>query len=282
MSSFVHLRVHTEYSLLDSVVRIDGLIERAASERMPAVAVTDEHNLFAMVKFYRTALKAGVKPLIGVDVHIAEAERVPPSRLTLLCMHEAGYRNLTRLLTRAYLERAARSIPLIEREWLSADSAAGLIALSGGHEGDVGRALLADKVAEAKELCAAWKTIFADRYYLEINRVGRDHEESLIAATVKLAIAQGVPVVATNDVRFLQASDFESHEARVCIHEGSQLADASRPRHYTPQQYLRSAEEMQALFADLPEALANTVQIARRCSLMLRLGESRLPEYPVP
>lgn len=282
MSQFVHLRLHTEYSLLDSVVRIDGLVERAAAEGMPAVAVTDEHNLFAMVKFYRAALKAGVKPLIGVDLHVAEADRVPPTRLTLLCMHEAGYRNLTRLLTRAYLERSVRSLPLIERSWLTAESAAGLIALSGGHEGDVGRALLANKVSEAQTYLAAWREIFGDRYYLEVSRVGRDNEEALIEATVSLAIDEQTPLVATNDVRFLQASDFESHEARVCIHEGSQLADASRPRHYTSQQYLRSSDEMQALFADLPEAIANTVQIARRCSLILRLGESRLPEYPVP
>lgn len=282
MSGFVHLRLHTEYSLVDSVVRIDSLVERAAAAGMPAVAVTDEQNLFAMVKFYRAALKAGVKPLIGVDVWLAEGERVPPSRVTLLCMHEAGYRNLTRLLSRAYLERSVRAKPLIERAWLDATTTAGLIALSGGAEGDVGRALLAQKPAEAAARLAEWQQIFGDRYYLEVSRVGRDHDEPLIAATVPLAIEQGVPLVATNDVRFLEASDFESHEARVCIHEGSLLADTQRPRRYTTQQYLRTAEEMQTLFADLPEALANTVQIARRCSLMLRLGESRLPEYPVP
>ena len=282
MSGFVHLRLHTEYSLVDSVVRIDSLVERAAAAGMPAVAVTDEQNLFAMVKFYRAALKAGVKPLIGVDLWLAEGERVPPSRLTLLCMHEAGYRNLTRLLSRAYLERSVRAKPLIERAWLDATSTGGLIALSGGAEGDVGRALLAQKPAEAAARLGEWQQIFGDRYYLEVSRVGRDHDEPLIAATVPLAIEQGVPLVATNDARFLEASDFESHEARVCIHEGSLLADTQRPRRYTAEQYLRTADDMQMLFADLPEALANTVQIARRCSLMLRLGESRLPEYPVP
>ncbi|MFZ9709223.1 MAG: DNA polymerase III subunit alpha [Steroidobacteraceae bacterium] len=280
---FVHLRLHTEYSLRDSVVRIPELIARVAELGMPAVAVTDESNLFAMVKFYRAALESGVKPIIGVDLLLAEpGERATPSRITLLCMGETGYRALTRLVSRAYLQGQQRGVPRIERAWLDGESTAGLIALSCGAEGDVGRALHLGKRAEAERHLAFWRERFADRFYLEVSRLGREGEEALIAATVELAIASGVPIVATNDVRFLSADDFESHEARVCIHEGSQLADAARPRRYSAAQYLRSPEEMVELFADLPEALANSVEIARRCSLTLQLGDSRLPVFPVP
>ena len=283
MTDFVHLRLHTEYSLVDSVVRIPELITQVAAERMPAVAVTDQNNLFALVKFYKAALEKGVKPIVGVDLLIAEpGDRVAPTRIALLCQNEAGYRNLTRLVSRAYLEGQQRGAPRIDRSWLDARSTAGLIALSCGLDGDVGRALAAGKTADARRQLAEWRALFGDRYYLEVSRVGREGEETLLAATVELALAASVPIVATNDVRFLSSADFEAHEARVCIHEGTQLGDPSRPRRYTPQQYLRSPAEMAELFADLPEALANSVQIARRCSLLLQLGESRLPEYPVP
>jgi len=283
MSAFVHLRLHTEYSLVDSVVRIPELVARVAELGMPAVAVTDEHNLFAMVKFYREALAKGVKPIIGVDLQIAEpGERTPPSRLTLLCMNDAGYRRLTRLVSRAYLEGQQRGAPRIDRAWLTPESTEGLIALSGGREGDVGRALQQSKTAEARGLLDFWKRLFPDRYYLEVTRTGRDEDEALVASTVTLAIDAALPIVATNDVRFLSSDDFESHEARVCIHEGALLADPARPRHYTREQYLRSPEEMIERFADLPEAIENSVEIAKRCSLVLQLGESRLPIYPVP
>jgi len=283
MTAFVHLRLHTEYSLVDSVVRIADLVERAAGEGMPAVAVTDQNNLFAMVKFYKAAMEKGVKPIIGVDLLVAEpGERNPPSRIALLCQNEIGYRNLTRLVSRAYLEGQQRGLPRIERSWLDAEMTQGLIALSCGAEGDVGRALLAGKTSDAQRALDFWCALFGDRYYLEVSRLGRDEEERLLASTASLALAAGVPLVATNDVRFLAASDFDAHEARVCIHEGSLLGDPSRPRHYTRQQYLRSAAEMVELFADLPEALENSVQIARRCSLVLQLGESQLPAYPVP
>lgn len=283
MSAYVHLRLHTEYSLVDSVVRIPELVARVAELGMPAVAVTDEHNLFAMVKFYREALAKGVKPIIGVDLQIAEpGERTPPSRLTLLCMNDAGYRRLTRIVSRAYLEGQQRGAPRIDRAWFTPATTDGLIALSGGREGDVGRALQQGKSAEARALAEFWKALFRDRYYLEVTRTGRDEEEPLVASTVRLAIEAGLPIVATNDVRFLSSDDFEAHEARVCIQEGTLLADPARPRHYTREQYLRSSEEMIERFADLPEAIENSVEIAKRCSLVLQLGESRLPIYPVP
>ncbi|HWF99401.1 MAG TPA: DNA polymerase III subunit alpha [Steroidobacteraceae bacterium] len=282
-AGFVHLRLHTEYSLIDSVVRVPELIEAVAAAGMPAVAATDQCNLFAMVKFYREALARGVKPIIGVDLLVREAgERQQPSRITLICQNQTGYLNATRLVSRAYLEGQQRGVPLIEREWLSAETLDGLIALSCATEGDVGRALVNGREEEAARALDYWLALLPDRYYIELQRLGRSDEESYIAAAVNLAGRRGVPVVASNDVRFLEPSDFESHEARVCIHDGTLLADANRVRRYTPQQYLRSPEEMARLFADIPEALANSVEIARRASLTLKLGQPRLPRYPVP
>jgi DNA polymerase-3 subunit alpha len=280
---FVHLRLHTEFSLQDSVVRIPELVERAAQLGMPAVAVTDQNNLFAMVKFYREALKQGVKPIVGVDVLLRmRGERAVPARLTLLCKDPGGYQNVTNLITRAWLEGQDRGTPLLERGWLDAETTAGLIALSGAAEGDVGRALLAGREAEALALAREWQQLFGDRYYLELQRLARPDDETLVARCVALSQQCDIPVVATNDVRFLRASDFESHEARVCIADGAQLADPARVRRYTEAQYLRSPEEMWQVFADIPEALQNSVEIARRCSLPLKLGESRLPIFPVP
>ena len=282
--TFVHLRLHTEYSLSDSVVRVPELIAAVAAERMPAVAVTDQCNLFAMVKFYRAALGRGIQPIIGVDLHLREPEeKHGASRLTLLCQNDAGYRNLARLVSRAYLEgQSSNGIPLVDRRWLERDSTAGLIALSGACEGDVGRALLRERELAAQLLLDFWLELFEDRFYIELQRLGRPEEHQYLPAALSLAVRRGVPVVATNDVRFLAPTDFEAHEARVCIHDGTQLADPARPRRYSRLQYLRSPAEMAALFADLPEALENSVEIARRCSLRLTLGQARLPDYPVP
>ena len=280
---FVHLRLHTEYSLIDSVVRVPELMEAVAGTGMAAVGLTDQCNLFAMVKFYRAALERGVKPVIGVDLLVREgAEHQAPSRLTLLCQSQTGYRNVTRLVSRAYLEGQQRGVPMLEREWLTAEALEGLIGLSCAMEGDVGRSLANGREADAEAALERWLALLPDRYYLELQRLGRPGEEAYIGAAVALAARRGVPLVATNDVRFLKREDFESHEARVCIHEGQQLADAARPRRYSPEQYLRTPQEMAGLFADLPEALENTVEIARRTSLVLDLGKPRLPPYPVP
>jgi DNA polymerase-3 subunit alpha len=257
MTRFVHLRLHTEYSLVDSVVRIAseygddgkrtvlGVMDAVAEAGMPAVALTDQSNLFAMVKFYRAAQSRGVKPLIGVDAWIKDAtdERAEPTRLTLLCQNSLGYRSLTQLVSRSYLE---------------------------GRKDD------------AKAQLAAWQSLLGDRYYLELSRTGKENEEEHIAGALELAIEFGVPVVATNDVRFIAPDDFPAHEARVCIHEGTLLDDPGRPRRYTAQQYLRTPAEMVELFADIPEAIENTIGIAERCSLDLKLGKSVLPAYPVP
>ncbi|MGB8326528.1 MAG: DNA polymerase III subunit alpha [Steroidobacteraceae bacterium] len=282
-ASFVHLRVHTEFSLLDSVVRVPKLVAAVAATGMPAVAVTDEANLFAMVKFYRAALARGVKPVIGVDLRLrAAGERAQPARLVLLCQSPVGYGNLTRLVSRCYLEGQERGVPLLDRAWMTREATGGLIALSGGPEGDLGRALVNGRSTEAQRLLDGWLDLFDDRYYLELQRLGRDGDAQYNDAAIELAARRGAPVVATNDVRFLAPADFEAHEARVCIHDGTLLGDPARSRRYTREQYLRTPEEMAQLFADLPEALTNTIEIAKRCSLSLTLGEARLPEFPVP
>ena len=280
---FVHLHVHTEYSLVDSTVRIAALMNSCADEGMPAVALTDQNNLFAMVKFYKKAVAAGVKPIIGVDLRIANKDDSGrPFRLILLCQNDTGYRNLSTLLTRAYLEGQIRGEALARREWLTADSCEGLIALSGGLHGDIGHALHNENEDEAKSLLSKWREIFGDRFYLELIRTSRAGEEDCVQATLALASETGVAVVASNDVRFLCREDFNAHEARVCIHEGRGLADPDRPHDYSDHQYLRNSDEMAELFSDVPAALENARQIAIRCNLDLKLGDSVLPAFPIP
>ncbi|MBT8099233.1 MAG: DNA polymerase III subunit alpha, partial [Gammaproteobacteria bacterium] len=282
-AAFVHLHLHTEFSLVDSTVRIPGLMQQCAAAGMPAVAMTDQNNLFGMVKFYKKAIAAGVKPIIGADIRIAnEAEPERPHVLILLCQNLEGYRNLSRLITRAFQQGQHRGEPLLQRDWLDASSCKGLIALSGGLHGDVGRALSNQHAETARALIVEWRELFGDRYYLEIARTGRPGEADCAAATIQLASDMAVPLVATNDVRFLQPDDFNAHEARVCIHEGRGLADPDRPRLYSEQQYLKAPAEMVELFADVPEALENTIEIARRCNVQLELGKSVLPAFPVP
>jgi len=280
---FVHLHLHTEYSIVDSTVRIPALMDHAAGFGMPAVAMTDQGNLFGLVKFYRKAFEAGIKPLIGVELRVRNVEEEDrPCSLVLLCQDQRGYRNLTRLVSRSYLEGQHRGVAMIERDWLDTDNSAGLIALSGGLNGDIGRALAAGHRDTAEDRLRHWVAIFRDRFYLEVSRLGRPGEERCLQSTIKLAADASVPVVATNDVRFIDSGDFEAHEARVCIQQGRTLGDSDRPRVYTEQQYLRDGDEMARLFEDIPEAIENTVEIARRCNLDLELGKSYLPAFPVP
>jgi DNA polymerase-3 subunit alpha len=250
---------------------------------MPAVALTDQGNLFGMVKFYRQALKAGVKPIIGVDLKIADHDDIDrPATLVLLCQNLSGYRKLTALLSRTFLEGQHRGVPMAEREWLTSKSCEGLIALSGGVQGDVGRALLSKHYDVAEKRLAGWLDVFDDRFYLELMRTGRGGEAEYVETALGLASSMNVPVVASNDVRFIDEQDFEAHEARVCIQEGRTLSDTDRPRPYSENQYLKNSDEMSALFDDVPAALSNALEIAKRCNLDLKLGESFLPAFPVP
>ncbi|RKZ58744.1 MAG: DNA polymerase III subunit alpha [Candidatus Parabeggiatoa sp. nov. 3] len=275
---FIHLHLHTEYSLVDSLIRIKPLVKAVREAEMPACAITDQNNLFALVKFYRAALSAGIQPIIGVDV-LLHQDTEPPSRLVLLCQNDTGYRNLTRLVSRSYTEGQINGVPYLRRAWFK-EATAGLIALSGGREGEIGQALLAGHAHLARQRLDDYKALFPNRFYLELQRTGRPDEEDYIHAAVELALETDMPVVATNAVCFLKADDFEAHEMRVCIHEGKILADQNRPHHYSPQQYLRTPQEMSELFADIPEAIENTWLIAQRCSLELTLGKNVLPDFP--
>ncbi|MES0874240.1 DNA polymerase III subunit alpha [Sinimarinibacterium thermocellulolyticum] len=293
MSDFVHLRVHTEFSLTDGIVRVeppkrkgggvgDTLTSRAAELGYPAIAITDRNNLFAMVKFYKAAEQHGIKPIVGVDLSLEERiVQEGPERLTLLVQNQTGYANLARLISLGYTEGQASGQPLIRWDWLAAH-ADGLIALS-GRDGGVFRAARNDRVDAALAHLQALQAIFPQRLYLEIARCGRPGDEDWVDAACALSRHSGVPVVATNDVRFLDAADFDAHEARVCIAQGRVLGDERRPREYTPEQYLKSPAQMAELFADIPEALRNSVEIARRCSLTLNFAPPyHLPNFPVP
>jgi len=282
LTPFVHLHLHTEYSLVDGTVRIKELIERTAALGMPAVAVTDQHNLFALVKFFRVAEAAGVKPIVGAEVLMRTPEDPDHvARLVLLCQDRQGYLNLCELLSRAYLEGQHHGMPFVRPDWVEA-CAGGLIALSGAREGDVGQAILTGHPNRARQLAARWAGVFPERYYLEVQRTGREQEAEYEAAALHLAAELGLPVVATNDTRFLRREDFQAHEARVCIHEGRLLADKRRERRYSEEQYLKSPEEMASLFDDLPEALENSYHLAMRCNLAMEFGTYHLPAFPTP
>lgn len=281
-SSFIHLHLHSEYSIIDGIVCIEPLIETAVKQGMPAVAITDQANLFSMVKFYRAAIAAGIKPIIGVDIWLHNSNNpTQPYKSVLLCQNQIGYKNITRLVSRAYLEGQKDGKPIIQKSWLFAANA-GIIVLSGGQEGEIGHLLLANNLAQAEQVLLEWRANFGDRYYLEVMRTQRPQESEYIATVLPLAEKTQTPVVASNDVRFLNEDDFEAHEARVCINGGWVLDDSRRPHDYSAKQYLRSPQEMAELFSDIPEALTNTVEIAKRCNLELVLGENFLPQFPVP
>jgi DNA polymerase III subunit alpha len=282
MPSFIHLHLHTEYSLSDGLIRIDKLVSKADELSMPAIAVTDLSNLFATIKFYQAAIKKGIKPIIGAECWVKNDQASDQAfQLILLCQNQLGYRNLIQLISRAYLENQQEGKPVLKKSWF-ANYSGGLIALSGAREGDIASCLMKNNKLLAAELIQSWMTLFANRFYLQLQRLGRSLEEEYIGSAVELAKEYGVPVVATNEVCFISAEDFEAHEARVCINSGYTLNDPKRPKIYTDQQYLRSKEEMVALFADIPSALTNSVEIAKRCNLEIELGASFLPNFPIP
>ncbi|WP_333606528.1 DNA polymerase III subunit alpha [Arsukibacterium sp.] len=278
--AFVHLRVHSDFSMIDGVAKIKPIVKAAAAAGMPALALTDQMNLCGLVRFYSTAHDAGIKPLVGADCWV----RHPlfpneASRLLLLCIDNTGYQNLTMLLSKAYLRGHVDGKPQLDHHWL-VEHAAGLIVLSAGKDGLLGKALLKENPQSVAELLSFYQQHFAERFYLELIRSGRPDEERYIQLAVNLAEQYQLPVVATNEVVFLTPDDFAAHEIRVAIHDGYTLDDKRRPKNYSAQQYLRTEAEMQQLFADLPEALENSVEIAKRCNVTIRLGEYFLPAFP--
>ena len=285
-SRFIHLRLHSEYSITDGIVRLDDAVARAVSYGMPALALTDLANFFGLVKFYSSARGMGVKPVLGADVCIANASDPDrPYRLLLLCRSRQGYLQLCELLTQAYLAPRIRGRAEITHQMLREIGVDGLIALSGAGNGDIGEALLQGNREQAASRARDWASLFSDAFYLEVQRVhprGQPQQESLIAATVHLASELELPLVATHPIQFLERDDFKAHEARVCIAEGYMLGDKRRPRLYTEEQYFKSPDEMTTLFSDLPEALENSVEIAKRCNLQITLGTNYLPEFPTP
>ena len=278
---FVHLRVHSEYSLVDSLVRLSALVSNVAKMSMPAVGLTDLNNLFGLIKFYKSARKNGIKPIAGADVLVKYPEQEMPQQLVLLVQNQLGYKNLTQLISKAYLSKENNGAAVIEYSWLVQFNI-GLIALSGGVKGEIGNLITSNKTDQANKSLIRMKSLFGNRFYLEIQRTGRFGEEKYNDEVVQLALEHDCPIVATNDVRFIEKNEYEAHEARVCIHDSRLLEDPRRERLYSDQQFLRSTDEMETLFSDLPEAIDNTFEIAKRCNLSLTLGENYLPEYPIP
>jgi DNA polymerase-3 subunit alpha len=275
--------MHSEYSVTDGIVRIDDAVAKAKADGMPALALTDASNVFGMVKFYTAARAAGVKPVIGVDCWIQnDTDREKPFRALLLCGSRAGFLRLSELLSRAWLKNQHRARAEIAMGWFGESGTEGLIVLSGFAGGDVGHALAAGSGVAAEKLAAAWSKLFPGRYYLEVQRAGTAYSEQLVGATLALAVKMRLPVVATHPVQFSSPGDFKAHEARVCISQGYVLGDQRRPKLFTAEQYFKSQDEMAALFADVPQALENAVEIARRCNLEIELGKSRLPAFPTP
>lgn len=277
---FIHLRVHSDYSMIDGLAKTGPLVKKVASLGMPAFAITDFTNLCGLVKFYGAAHGAGIKPIVGADVYL-ETELLGDeyAHLTILARDNVGYQNLTLLISEAYKHGYGAAGPVIKQEWLTTYKE-GLLLLSGGRMGDVGKFLLRGNRVLVEQCLEYYQTHFPDSYYLELIRTGRPDEESYLHEAVALASEKGLPVVATNDVRFLDSDDFDAHEIRVAIHDGFTLSDPKRPKHYSPQQYMRTEEEMCELFADIPEALENSVEIAKRCNVTIRLGEYFLPQFP--
>ncbi len=280
---FIHLRLHTEFSVVDGTNRIDDIVKSAAADGQAALAITDLSNLFGTVKFYKEARAKGIKPIVGAEIYLdgfgGDAGNL--SRIVLLVQNRQGYLNLSELLARAYTQNVVKNLPVVKLSWLS-QCHEGLIALSGAQAGPVGLSLVQGDAERAHDAALQLAGIFPHRFYLELQRAGRADDERHVTAVVQLAARLKLPVVATHPVQFAAAEDYEAHEARVCIADGEILANQRRVRRFTREQYFKTASEMQALFADIPSSIANTVEIAKRCNLSLVLGKPQLPEFPTP
>ncbi|MFK8068131.1 MAG: DNA polymerase III subunit alpha [Gammaproteobacteria bacterium] len=282
MTPFIHLNIHTEYSVVDGLISVKPLISKMVEMNMPAVAITDRNNLYATIKLYHAAQSAGIKPIIGTELLLEPLDPDnDPTNFVVLCQNNEGYKNLSSLITKAHLDGQDTGIPVIKWEWLK-EYAQGLIILSGADQGEIGQLLITGNLPDACKRCQEWKELFDDRFYLELQRIGKPGEDDLIEDTLDLAVEFAIPVVATNAARFLETETFEPHEARVCIYDGRTLDDPRRSKKYTPQQYIRSSEEMIELFKDIPEAIENTGLIAQRCNIEFTSGIYHLPDFPVP
>jgi DNA polymerase-3 subunit alpha len=284
---FIHLRLHSEYSIVDGLVRIDDAIQAAAKDAQPSLAITDLANLFGMVKFYKEARANGIKPIVGCDAWISnDNDRDKPSRLLLLVKNKTGYLQLCDLLSRAWLTNLHRGRAEIRAEWLEeiarADGAKGLIVLSGAHFGDVGIAIDNGNPDGAERAARRWAELFPGHFYIEVQRAGQPNMDGHVRQASVLAAKLGLPLVATHPIQFLSEQEFTAHEARTCISEGEILANPRRNKRFNAQQRFMTQAEMAELFADMPNALQNAVEIAKRCNLVLELGKPQLPNFPTP
>ncbi|MGH1538839.1 MAG: DNA polymerase III subunit alpha [Arenicella sp.] len=280
--AFVHLHVHSEFSLANGIVRLPDLIANSKSMGMPSVALTDLVNFYGLVKFYSGAKKKGIKPVFGVDLWVHNEEKPSePFKLILLVQNAAGYKNACVLISKSYQQGQEYEKACVRKEWLHAHSE-GLIALSGGMHGEVGQALMSQDQDMILRIVTEYKSLFAGRFYIELHRTNKPYQAEYIDAAMQCAQHYQLPVVATNEVHFINESDFDSHEARICIHQGRTITDPRRTKEFTPEQYLKSPEQMIELFSDIPSAIANTVEIAKRCNLELAMDDYYLPEFPIP
>tara|TARA_B100000787_G_scaffold87025_1_gene64241 strand:+ start:681 stop:1667 length:987 start_codon:yes stop_codon:yes gene_type:complete len=286
-SHYIHLRCHSEFSIKDGIVKISDYVDWAVNKNMPAIALTDLSNLFGAVKFFKKASQEGVKPIIGCDLWLEnEAKRDEPYRILVLCQTKEGYENLSKLLSKAYLENQYRDRVEIKKSWLLNEFNKDLIILSGATSGDIGQLILQQKIEQAEEALKQWKNSFGDRFYIELQRNGegdfRARQERYIKQALHFALDNKVPVVATHPIQFMKEDDFRAHESKSCIAEGFVLGDRRRPKSFTSDQYCKDEIEMTELFSDIPSALQNSVSIAYRCNFRFTLGENYLPNFPIP
>ena len=279
--NFIHLHLHSEYSISDSLIRIKDLIKESSDNNYPAIAITDLNNIFSLVKFYKTAIKNGVKPIIGIEIDLKNKDSENNfSRIVLLCKNMKGFHNLSNLITNSYVNLGDDNKFFISKDQL-ADRSDGLIVLSGGIYGDLGNAIKLEKEDLIEESVKYWKKNFPNSFYIEITRTGKDFEEEYLAHALEISKKYQLPLVATNDVRFIDKDSFQAHEVRVCINNGTYLKDEKRKSEFTENQYLKSSEEMEELFSDLPSAIENSFEIAKRCNIQLTLGETAMPVFPL-
>ena len=274
--AFVHFGIHTEFSITDSIVRIKALVKAAKADNQLALAISDLSNLYATVKFYKACLDAGIKPIIGSEVWLENDS----TTVTLLASNQVGYKNLTNIVSKGFVDGQVMGKPIIQRDWIFERSEGVIVLFT--EKSDVGQAMLSAHPEKADSLLQQWQTTFADRVYFAIKRTQRANEDRFIEQAIRMSNAFDVPIIAHNDVRFLTEDDFEAHEARVCIANSQVLADPNRPRDYSPEQYLKTQDEMTALFSDMPAVIDNTLDLAKRCNVIIHMGHHDLPEFPIP